>query len=203
MGANIGYYSLLASAYNPALDVRAFEPSPVPFRYLSDNCVLNARPTITPVPIALSDQSGTIDFYPARNPRYPEWDQIGGTGSSNAEQAAMHGEADHVRAQAQTLDAYRTADPRDVPVGLIKIDVEGGELSVIKGAANVVEQDRPVVIFESLAHDENRAELFAFFHDRSYNVRLATPTGLVDASDAASGDDRWRNYVALPSRDVA
>ncbi len=37
VGANIGYYSLLASVYNPSIEVHAFEPLPAPFKYVGLN----------------------------------------------------------------------------------------------------------------------------------------------------------------------
>lgn len=200
VGANIGYYSLLASAYNPALIVLAFEPSPTPFRHLVKNLKLNGRSTVTPVPVALSDHNGSIDFYAARNPKYPQFDQIGGTGSGLADHASVHGASDRVKAHAQKLDTYWTENNIGDSVGLIKIDVEGAELSVIEGATSLIERDRPVVIFESLARAQDRIETFNFFSERGYVVHLATLGGLTDAITAPESGAQMTNYVAIPKR---
>jgi len=48
--------------------------------------------------------------------------------------------------EVKTLDEIAFSGP---PVGLIKIDVEGGEGAVILGAAKIIERDRPALMFEA------------------------------------------------------
>src|SRR5690606_11886840 len=51
-------------------------------------------------------------------------------------------------------------------VDFIKIDVEGHELAVLRGASKTIEENRPVILVE--VKPENEAEVQTFFSDRDY-----------------------------------
>lgn len=53
---------------------------------------------------------------------------------------------------------------------LIKVDVEGSELSVFLGATKTFETKRPVVIFESHRADNNRNPIYEFFENMEYHL---------------------------------
>ena len=132
VGANIGNHALyFASHYE---QVVAFEPQPRTFRLLQLNAELVSN--VECRPLGLSDAAGQafIDL-PAGNAGMARVSQ-GGTGW---------------RCELQTLDAAVAADPRRV--SLIKIDVEGHEAQVLRGARQRLERDQPVVLLEQAAHD--------------------------------------------------
>ena len=71
IGANIGYYSLLASRANPTLKVYAFEPAIGPKYYLNENVSLNnLEENIVTVDYALSKECNSIDFYEVKSTKY-------------------------------------------------------------------------------------------------------------------------------------
>ena len=71
IGANIGYYSLLAVKSNPKIVAYAFEPAKGPKYYLNKNIILNNfDENIIHENIALSNSSGEIDFYEVENVKY-------------------------------------------------------------------------------------------------------------------------------------
>ncbi len=67
IGANIGYYSLLAEMENPEIKVVAFEPASGPFFYLKENVRINNFKKISIEDIALSEKNGEIKFYEIKN----------------------------------------------------------------------------------------------------------------------------------------
>ena len=91
------------------------------------------------------------------------------------------------------------------PIRFIKIDVEGAELHVLRGATKTVDRDRPLVAFEwgrmsYGAYGVEPEEMFAFFSDRDYVVLDILGNELPTAelfvlSDGAPGV--W-DYLAMP-----
>jgi FkbM family methyltransferase len=128
VGANVGAYSLVASAVGGAgVRILAFEPGFGTFAELVRNIHLNhAERSITPLPIALSDRTGLADF------RY----------SDTMPGAALHSGGNRVADVPAELVlptvAYRLDDLIEAlglpPPSLLKLDVDGPELEVLKGA---------------------------------------------------------------------
>lgn len=131
VGANKGVYARVLAGL--ASHVHAFEPNPKVFRWLE-----RALPdNVTPHLVALSDLDGEVDLYlPQRGRRFS------GSGGSLIPRKA---EAKHgtVRVSARTLDSCGLGD-----VGFIKIDVEGAEAQVLRGARSTIERCQPVLQIE-------------------------------------------------------
>jgi FkbM family methyltransferase len=123
IGANLGMYSLLARTVG--LDALLFEPEPVHFAFLTRN----ANSIGKAVACALSDRSGTTDFF-VSGPTNPGSSSLvmpeGGWSQSEYQQA--------VSVRLCTFDsalAELHIDP--VSIRLIKIDVEGNEELTVQG----------------------------------------------------------------------
>lgn len=205
VGANIGYYGLLAAAYNSEIEVVAFEPSPDPFAQLLRNAALNGRSNITAVPMALGEKQGRIVFYQSKNPKYPDIPQLGSTGSADPSQASSYGEAARVEVEIDTLDAYlaRARPAGFPPVGMMKVDVEGAEVDVLRGSAKTLDRDRPVVLFEALGRDRAWEEACSIFEGHSYTLFVATPNRLVPVNEAKQHQVRSTNYIGVASEQVS
>jgi FkbM family methyltransferase len=74
----------------------------------------------------------------------------------------------------------------DGTIGFIKIDVEGFELSVLRGAESVIRRDRPILQIEiERAHNPAYRAVVAFMRELDYAIYVITPQGLFDDADAA------------------
>jgi FkbM family methyltransferase len=115
-----------------------------------------------------------------------------------------------VEVQADRLDDVLAPDYR---VDFLKIDVEGGELNVLRGAARTLERDRPAILFESGPGGAekfglSRRDLFSYLaEEQGYAIYMVkdylTGGGPIDLEtfDAAHRYPfRAFNYLALPKR---
>lgn len=113
----------------------AFEPIPVLFNQLKEK--YKGKAVI--YPYALSDTNGNSTFQFVKNaPAY--------SGINKRKYATDTPDIEQIHVELKTLD---TLLPADTKIDFIKIDVEGGEYGVLKGAANLLKKWQPVVIFES------------------------------------------------------
>ena len=136
VGANIGIYTLVASKLvGEAGRVIAFEPSAQSFPLLLQNIELNSLKNVRAFRLALADRIRKAWLY---HPGVPECNSL-------AKDSSSEDEAEEVT--VETLDdmVKRASISR---VDVIKIDVEGAEELVLRGAANVLSSMRPAVIFE-------------------------------------------------------
>jgi FkbM family methyltransferase len=134
IGANKGVYTHTLSKLCRA--VQSFEPHPKMYPLLVRALPANA----TAHNVALSDADGTAELV------IPSYNKAGFTnqGASldpNKKNAPFGFETAAV--QARTLDSYNFTD-----VGFIKIDVEGFEDSVVKGALATIRREKPVLMIE-------------------------------------------------------
>lgn len=140
IGANIGNHSLFFSDYFQA--VHAFEPNPLTFGLLSYNANLSNR--ITAHPFGLSDTDKVCEMM-------VEPQNMGASTIENTAYAQKNTQQKkHIPITLKKLDDLHLCH---LPVGLIKIDVEGHELSVFKGANAFIMQHQPMIVFEQL-HSE-------------------------------------------------
>ncbi len=173
VGANIGYYSILAAKINPAVRVYAFEPAPGPLHYLKANVAINkVESAVRIVGMALSNKPGTLRFSPPLIRKYSFLEhQLGGTGHVGGAQALIEVAAD-------TLDQYMC----NKQIDMIKLDTEGSEDLVIAGASDVIRTRRPIIICETLfnkiepALETLMASYGYTFYNHQHGKLFKTPT---------------------------
>lgn len=159
VGANAGGY--LQTLLDAGCRCIAFECNPRLRRALEAKYRGNDRVTVRGE--ALSSQAGVASL---RIPMRWWSESDGGSTIEPANRVAIgFWPVRRVMVQRCTLDAVV-----DAPVSLVKIDVEGHELDVLKGAAAVLEKDRPGLIVE--CEDRHRpggtSEMFRFLESRGY-----------------------------------
>lgn len=134
VGAHTGYYALYMAPL--AARVFAFEPDAAAFAALTAN--LAQAPNAEPVRAAVSSVSGTAVL------------TVGERGFSNIASPHDAGTAKpSARVKVVAIDSWMAAHP-GLPVSGIKIDVDGHDLEVLKGATGVIARDRSVVLTEFL-----------------------------------------------------
>jgi FkbM family methyltransferase len=169
IGANVGAYSLVASKFlGGKITVYAFEPAFLNFTQLCKNLVLNVcLGSVTPLPIALSDKT-TIGNFNYRN-LFPG-------GATHALGEAVGPENDVFTPVArQPMLSYRVDDlitQFQIPIpNHVKIDVDGTELSVLKGMDETLD-NRSVrsVLLELNAGRGHGSEIIGFLSAKGFNI---------------------------------
>jgi FkbM family methyltransferase len=197
IGANQGYYTVLAArCVGDRGKVIAFEPEPTEFRKLQRNLVINHCRNVTLEKLAVGLYEEVAPFYVG----------LGSKGSWSG--LRQPGESVKFRKMEQkipvtTLDAY--IKKHDIAsIDLIKIDVEGGELGVLKGGLNVFQSCRPVVMCEIADITTRRwgyaaVEICEFLANLDYLWFRVSSEGLLNAAQIKEKyDPDWENLVAVP-----
>jgi FkbM family methyltransferase len=127
VGANVGHYSVMLRRNRVTLPIYAFEPHPVAFTKLERAASTHH---FFPVRQGASDRISTAVIY----------DYAGNNGSEHASMykeviaGLRHSDVDEVSIELTTVDDF-VADNDLTEIALLKIDTEGNELNVLKGAA--------------------------------------------------------------------
>lgn len=161
VGANVGLYSFLFRSLVPGGSVTMFEPDPANAKLIKKTINNEFLDDLRLETVAVSDKCAVLDFF--SDPL------TGATGSLKAGQDGQffvtrhHASAPKIlKVQTRTLDEVcQTARPPD----FIKIDVEGAELDVLKGAIGILLNGSPMIFFECSAMARDVA---AFLQDFGY-----------------------------------
>ena len=130
VGANVGYFTLLAAQrVGPTGSVHAIEALPSTVTLLRRNLALNDLTNVTVHWVAAGEVSGDVEMFRAS-------DAFLGSSST------LFGEQSEGKVPAERLDdLLHHVDGSDV--SLLKIDVEGAEASVLRGAVRLLEEMSP------------------------------------------------------------
>jgi FkbM family methyltransferase len=129
IGANAGFYSVLAGTLFPKAKVYAFEPIPQTFRALEENLRLNGCGNVIATNIALTDER---HFEQAATMYFADIE----SGSASFRNIRERSSAKAVPVTLDTLDRF--CEKNSVRPDFLKIDVEGSELFVLR-AGDVVD----------------------------------------------------------------
>ena len=135
IGANIGHYTCrMSSIVGDTGLVVALEPVPTTFELLVSNSRHFTHSNVALVNAAASSNSGLVGM------SVPTFD----SGLSNYYMAEISNTDHDVLVQSLTIDSLHI----DRSVSLIKVDVEGHELSVLQGTVELLQRDKPTLIVE-------------------------------------------------------
>ena len=171
VGANIGFFSIVAAKQYPGMSVHAFEPHQSIYARLQRNIDLNHNPPNLEIfPFALSNFSGSTMLYTAS----PE-DFNQGVSSLGAD---MDGVRNDISQNVQVRQIDEIYENSIRPVSVIKIDVQGFEPEVLRGGERTIRRFRPVIVLEhndKLFKSTSEAQLKkdalkTFFREQGYRV---------------------------------
>jgi FkbM family methyltransferase len=198
LGANQGFYSILASkCVGTEGQVYAFEPVPGEFRHLRQNVLLNRLKNTIREPLALGRQEGSTDMYVCL-------DGKGSYSSLQPPEENLKVRRELIRVPIIDLDSY-VQHNNIRHIDFLKIDVEGGELDVLKGAVMVLKELRPVVMCEiadvrTQPWGYNASEIYKFLEKCGYQWFQIVPGGrLLPSKVKEKYDPDWENLVGVPN----
>ena len=212
VGANVGWHTLLMAARTGSTGhVYAFEPNDSTRRRLVSAVELNHFTQVTVDGRAVSDRVGASGFQAPLAGHV--WD---GTGRLTAESAkgrpqgreGQEGQEQPERhtttTDCTTLDTF-VAERHIGRLGFLKIDVEGWEFSVFRGARHVLTTLRPVVVFEFDPAYVSRSgggadDVTRCWSDADYELFALDPRR--PPVPVTHLGDRAGNFLALPRRSV-
>lgn len=146
IGANIGLHTLGMAAARSSKDVLvlAFEANPDMVAKLRRNLALNAFANVRVFPIGLDDRAGTVALGLPYAEGQDSYHNPGIASMANMDRAVRT-----IAVACKTLDEVLTEERIGCAVvKLMKIDVEGKELDVLRGADGVLRQSAPAIIIE-------------------------------------------------------
>lgn len=133
VGALHGVFSLAFAGSEPARQVVAVDASPIAFARLLYNVHHNAEGKVTPVECALSSQNGIVQMH-------YEWEHAVVAG---ADEAGAAGALSVISKRGDDLCGSLSFAP-----DVIKIDVEGHEIKVLKGLEHIILASQPMIFLE-------------------------------------------------------
>ena len=159
VGAHRGFFTLVASSLTgPEGRVISFEPLPLNQRYLHQHLRLNHAGNVTVIEAAVSDTCGTARFHDGSeyNPK------------CISAHLATDGE---VEVKTVTLDSVIASGQAPAP-DVLKIDVEGAEMLVLRGAQRLLETAGPTLVIDTHGRPAHE-ECCAFLAARGYQPRTS------------------------------
>ena len=139
-GGYVGDTALLFSSYTDK-SIHVFEASPSNMDIIRETIRLNQLENIVPVSKALGEKSGTATF------------SLGERNSCNSlVERPGYNYPNHIEVPVITLDDY--VRENNLEVGLIKVDIEGGEQLLLKGAVETICTQHPILLI-SIYHSAN------------------------------------------------
>lgn len=186
IGANIGYYSIVAGHMAKKGKVFAFEPIAALRKKIELNCSINKLANVSIEPFAVGNQPGKCKIYISSN------DNVGMSGIQPQENfSGITEDTDMI-----SLDEWSSFHQLK-KIDIIKIDTEGAELKVLQGMIKIIEQNRPAIILEVIT------ELLSMFGHTSSEVHSLLlqlryiPYQIINGETISKANPNQESYTLL------
>ncbi|MDP4266425.1 MAG: FkbM family methyltransferase [Bacteroidota bacterium] len=170
IGANFGTYSIIASEVKESFSY-SFEPHPFTFELLKNNINVNQRNNIKPYNLAISDESTIVKF-------------TNSPGSSTNQILINETSAQNDFIEIEAIKISDFCNKNNIIPDIVKIDVEGFELNVLKGFGEYLNKTNLFIIEISENMDNISKTLCnsGFIGPLSFNYKTKTFTSFSNAS---------------------
>jgi FkbM family methyltransferase len=185
IGANTGFFSMLALAANESARAIAFEPVPANYKLLKAHIKINDwEERISLEPQAVSNFVGTTKFH-------IPFDEVPLSGS--LELTGFRGyEGELIEVRVTSIDAFYN---REEAIDLVKIDVEGFEDKVLEGMSGILTRFSPDLIVEC-NHDGPFLNIEAILQQFGYRFFHLVPQGAIPVEKIRpDSQGHYRNYL--------
>ena len=153
IGAHAGTYALSLSPY--CRSVHAFEAQRMTFYQLCGGIALNQYQNVWPHHCALGEREGTLTL------NITSTDGGGSTLEADVPRLQQQTVLQQEQCQVKSLDSFQLFEGK---ISLIKIDVEGHELAVLRGAKMTLKKNNyPPILFEAWPDDWFKPQKHALF----------------------------------------
>ena len=196
IGANIGYYSLIAAAANPSATIIAFEPASKANARLRYHAKMNGFRNITAEPLIVSNNSRPTSFF------LPRGAEIGQVLAASTKRGWAD-PADEVILPAISMDEYKRSRGLG-KIDLVKIDCEFHEREILEGMNHILKDDKPNLLIEVLFYEtagvkgqlnySQSAEIERILRENGYHFYLIAESALI-LMDHLENNPNNRNYL--------
>lgn len=145
VGSNSGQFSKVATHFYPNAEINAFEP--LPDLYSKIEKLFQSNQKITTHNLALGNEVGVIKF---NKNKYGHISSILEISSDNIHYPKKENDLAQIDVAIKTLDSLSLIDAKSKGITLLKLDVQGYELEVLRGGDETIKQIDYIVIEANL-----------------------------------------------------
>ena len=181
VGVYRGVYSYEMSKYSKI--VHSFEPNPILLSHIEKNLKKIIR-NINFYNFALSDKQSIVPLkVPIRNKKYKKdnYEEYYQMGRASIHDQNKFKDFERFNVESQKLDNFNFANR----ISFIKIDVEGHEMEVIKGAEKTIKNNKPILLveIEEQYTKKNINDTLGYINSLGYNSFYFNDNKLVNTND--------------------
>jgi FkbM family methyltransferase len=190
IGANIGYYALLESQLITDGCIYAIEPIPSNFQILNENIQLNHCNNIASYQLAIGERNGTAKMY--------VYDRCNWCSFTKMKNLIAQQELD---VETLTLDCFIREYMDRYPT-FIRMDVEGFEYHIIRGASDILRKSKHlklnIELHPHLMPEKNMKEILATLKENNFKIRAITVNPPTHIYKNMSTFNLLRKLLGLP-----